>query len=486
MKYRTQLYLSILGIILCTTFVSLGFVYWGIHHFLWKELQSKVLTVASTAAVGIDPEELKQIQNTEGDQGPAFQRIVRRLIEIRDANRNDDVFVLWIYTIRPTPENLKQLEFGIDPEENNPDKYTFSRVPYPEGIQIGLEKHLSAPWVTPHLYRDEYGHFLSAFDPLSNASRKYISTLGVDVTPTFVAEDLAGIKKLAWMTIAATLLAGLLAATLLSSFVTRSLEEVSHSVKQIGEGDLKARIAVHSTDEFGELARAINQMAKGLEDHERLKLNFIRYVSKHVMERILSSDVSGVLKGERKKLTVLFSDIRKFTALSEKLPPEEVVSILNDYLDRMLNVIFSLNGTLDKFMGDGLLVEFGAPLDDPDQEQNAVKAALGMQKALRDLCREWASKGRPELKMGIGIHTGYAVVGSIGSEKRMEYTAVGDTVQAVFRLEQATKEFQTPIILSETTAGKVKKQFALKRLGKISMDGREGPLEIYTIEGEVW
>ena len=87
MKYRTQLYLSILGIILCTTFVSLGFVYWGIHHFLWKELQSKVLTVASTAAVGIDPEELEQIQNGEGDQGPAFQRIVRRLIEIRDAKQ---------------------------------------------------------------------------------------------------------------------------------------------------------------------------------------------------------------------------------------------------------------------------------------------------------------------------------------------------------------------------------------------------------------
>lgn len=486
MKYRTQLYLSIVAIIFCTTFVSLGFVYWGIHHFLWKELQSKVLTVASTAAIGVDAEKLAQIQNSGDDQGPVFQELVRRFIEIRDVNRNDDVFVLWIYTIRPTPENPNQLEFGIDPEENNPDMYTFSRVPYPEGIQIGLEKHLGTPWVTPHLYRDEYGHFLSAFVPIFDSSGKYISTLGVDVTATFVAEDLRGVKNLAWITLAATLLAGILSATLLSSFVTRSLEEVSLSVKQIGEGDLKARISIRSNDEFGELARAINEMAKGLEDHERLKLNFVRYVSKHVMEKILSSDVSGVLKGERKKLTVLFSDIRKFTALSEKLPPEEVVSILNGYLDKMLNVVFSFNGTIDKFMGDGLLVEFGAPLDDPEQELNAVRASLGMQKALRELCREWAEKGRPELKMGIGIHTGFAVVGSIGSEKRMEYTAVGDTIQTVFRLEQATKEFQAPIILSKATAGKVEKLFALKMLGKISMEGREGPIEVYAIEGEVW
>ncbi len=486
MKYRTQLYLSFLGIILCTTFVSLGILYWGVHHFLWKELQSKVLTAASTAAAGIDPEEIEEIQNAGGSEGPLFDKIVRRFIAIRDANRNDDIYILWIYTIRPSPENPKELEFGIDPDENNPDKYTFSRVPYPEGLQIGIEDHLGAPWVTPHLYIDEYGHFLSAFVPILNSSGKYVATLGVDVTAAFVAKDLAGVKILAWITIAITLAAGILAAAVLSIYVSRSLEMIAASVRQIGEGDFKARIRIDSQDEFGELAQAINEMAKSLEEHERLKLNFVRYVSKHVMEKILSSDVSGVLKGERKKLTVLFSDIRKFTSLSEKLPPEEVVSILNGYLEKMLNVVFSFNGTLDKFMGDGLLIEFGAPLDDPDQELNAVKTALGMQKALRDLCQEWAGKGRPQLKMGIGIHTGFAVVGSIGSEKRMEYTAVGDTIQTVFRLEDATKEFDLPILISETTAAKANRHFALKRLGKISMDGREGPIEVYAIEGEVW
>lgn len=189
-------------------------------------------------------------------------------------------------------------------------------------------------------------------------------------------------------------------------------------------------------------------MTKGLQERERLKLNFSRYVSDHVLEKILSSSVPTKLEGERRKITVLFSDIRQFTQLSENLSPEQIVSLLNEYFKVMLDIIFAHKGTLDKFIGDGLMVEFGAPLQDDFQEKNAVTAA----------------------------------VGNIGSEKRMEYTAIGDTVNIAARLEQMTKSTGKYILISEDTYQAIKDEFDAKNLGSTALIGRQEPITVYAIE----
>lgn len=294
------------------------------------------------------------------------------------------------------------------------------------------------------------------------------------------AETLHHLKISIALIVAVTLIAGLIAAFFLAHFITRSLHKISVCVQHIGEGDLNVRVPVESEDEFGSLAIAINQMAKGLAEHERLKLGFMRYVSKPIMEKILASDIN--LKGERRRITVLFSDIREFTAFAERIDPEEVVSVLNEYFEEMFQVIFAHNGTLDKIIGDALMVEFGAPLDDPFQEKNAIETAIEMQKALERLCDRWQSKGRPRLKMGIGIHSGPAIVGNVGTDLRMDYTAIGDTVNVAAHLEAATKEHNASILISAATVDRVEGLFHVRTIGPIRLPGRGASIDVFTID----
>jgi len=162
---------------------------------------------------------------------------------------------------------------------------------------------------------------------------------------------------------------------------------------------------------------------------------------------------------------------------------EEVVQLLSEFFDRMVDVILRHDGTIDKFLGDGMMVLFGAPLDDPYQEEHAVLAAVEMQKELRALCTKWEAEGRRTMKMGIGINSGTAVVGNIGSAERMEYTAIGDTVNLAARLESATKELGVDIIVSEQTYGAIRPLFQWKPAGAVTVRGRSEPVHAYAVEG---
>jgi adenylate cyclase len=484
MRYRTKLYLLFIALVFSTTFVGLSFLYWQARYLLLDELSSKVLTVAATTAELIDGELLKGINKPEDSTTEAFRKVSSQMKQIRDANRRDDVFVMYIYTMKPTPEEVTIYELGIDSSDESDDLFLYTGKRYPEAGMLHLHEHINEPWATADLYEDQFGIFLSGYAPIVDKSGNYVATLGVDLSAGYVRHELNQMKGVALLILLLTLIGGFLIATFIARFATRSLDAISACVAKIGKGDLKAKVYLDTKDEFGELAQAINQMGKGLEENQRLKLNFVRYVSRHVMEKIIESDVTFALKGERKKITVLFSDIRQFTHLAEKMSPEAVVSLLNEYLDRMLNVIFEHNGTLDKFIGDGLMVEFGAPLDDPQQEKNAVETAIAMHKALQELNRKWKSEGRPQLDMGVGIHTGQAVVGNIGSEKRMEYTAIGDTVNVASRLEHATREFKVPILISETTKEHIDGEYIAKNLGPLTLPGRDTPIVVYSVAVE--
>lgn len=480
MKYKTKLYFLFIGLILLTTLCSTILVYQEVYRILFNDLQSDVKTVAITGSKLIDPEYLKEIHSKADIGTLPYKETVKTLREIRDINRRKKIYVTYIYIIRADGNDLSVV---VDPTEDRAIR-AYPGESYPEGVQIGVLNHLDSLWGPDRLVKDRWGEFLPAYAPILDKEGNYVATLGVNLSSHFVEDDLGRLKFIVFSMLGLSILISFFAASFLANVISRSLENIVGCVNQIGKGDLKTRSNLKTNDEFGQLAEAINNMAEGLEEHERLKSNFVRYVSKHVMERILKADKAPTIAGEEKQITVLFTDIRDFSKLAQKLDPEEVVSKLNEYLDKMLNVIFANEGTLDKFLGDGLMVEFGAPLEDPDQEKKAIKTALDLQKALEELNQKWRSENKAELQMGIGIHTGPAVVGNIGSEKRMEYTAIGNTVNIASRLEHATKNLKVPIIISQTTADKIKDSYRLKELGPIEIEGWEEKMQVFTIESQ--
>ncbi|MFC1624213.1 CHASE2 domain-containing protein [Candidatus Omnitrophota bacterium] len=210
---------------------------------------------------------------------------------------------------------------------------------------------------------------------------------------------------------------------------------------------------------------------------------FGHYVSKNVMEEILKDPSKLKLGGERKDLSVLFSDIRGFTTYSEKHQPEEVVNILNEYLDEMTKVILKHNGTLDKYVGDEIMAVFGAPAAtiETDHAERAVATALDMLKRLKELQEKWKTEGKEPLDIGVGINTGPMIVGNIGSTERMDYTVIGDAVNLGARIEALTRDYNNHLIISEFTYAYVKDMVEAKALDAVKVKGKEEPVMMYEV-----
>ena len=212
---------------------------------------------------------------------------------------------------------------------------------------------------------------------------------------------------------------------------------------------------------------------------------FEKYVSKEVVKEILDDPEKLKLGGERRTITIFFSDIRGFTTISEKLSPEELVKLLNEYLTEMTNIILTHNGVVDKYMGDAIMAFWNAPLDQPKHAELTCSTALEMEKKLKQLQKEWNARGVPPLEIGVGINTGPAVVGNMGSYERFDYTAMGDTVNLGSRLEGLNKQYGTRIIISETTKSAVeKKPFLVRKLDKVMVKGKKEPITIYELSSK--
>jgi adenylate cyclase len=185
------------------------------------------------------------------------------------------------------------------------------------------------------------------------------------------------------------------------------------------------------------------------------------------------------MAGRKTELTVLFSDVRGFTTISEGLEPDQLAALMNEYLGAMTEIVRDNRGTLDKYIGDAIMAFWGAPVDDPEHAKHAVLTAIKMQEALIDLNKTLVAKGWPDLKIGVGVNTGVMTVGDMGSPVRQSYTVMGDAVNLGSRLEGITKQYGVGIIVGEETREKLKKDFVFRELDRVRVKGKAEPIAIY-------
>ncbi len=215
-----------------------------------------------------------------------------------------------------------------------------------------------------------------------------------------------------------------------------------------------------------------------------IKTMFSTYVSPSVVDELITNPEKLTLGGQRKELTVLFSDIEGFTTISQSLDPEHLVKLLNEYLDTMSAVIFEHDGTLDKYEGDAIMAFWGAPIPQRDHAVRACRSAIAMRDTLKEMNRKWLEVGRPPFYMRIGVNTGEMIVGNMGSSEKFAYTVIGDSVNLASRLEGANKEYRSSIMVSGRTYDLVKEEISGRELDLITVKGRSEPVAVYELLGD--
>lgn len=273
----------------------------------------------------------------------------------------------------------------------------------------------------------------------------------------------------------------------LSRLILNPLKKLTEASKRIQKGDYKSRVGIVTSDELGALADSFNDMADSLAEKEFMRDTFGKIVDPEVRDYLMSGagkeSLGAALGGETREVTVLFCDIRSFTAMSEKMDASEVVQLLNKYFTALGKCIAAHHGIINKYIGDAIMAIFGAPVKSENSARDAFLAALDMRKALVEVNEGFKAEGFPEVHFGIGIHTGPVFAGTIGAENRMEYTVIGDTVNTASRLESLCKTYSKDLILSEASAEKLGEENSkLSFVAEAEIRGKSQPMKLYTFE----
>jgi adenylate cyclase len=282
--------------------------------------------------------------------------------------------------------------------------------------------------------------------------------------------------------LAVALVIVLILALRFASRLGHAVRAISDAAGQVKDGKYVTLPALRTGDELERLGTDFNAMVQGLEERDRLRDTFGRYVTRQVAEHLMKGSNMN-LGGELVPVTVLFSDIRSFTSISESMEPRALLDFLNEYFSGMVESVMRHHGVVDKFIGDAIMAVFGAPVPEPDDALHAVRAALEMRERLTQINVAFKARGLPEIRTGIGLHYGQVVAGNMGHVERMEYTVIGDTVNVASRLEGMTKELKSDIVMSEALFLQVKDHVIAQPLERIHVKGRDGDLKVYCLLG---
>jgi adenylate cyclase len=300
-----------------------------------------------------------------------------------------------------------------------------------------------------------------------------------------VLEPAQDAKRQAFLITGIVLSLALFAIFVFSMTLTSPIEKLASLIASVSKGnfDVKATAHVKSHDEVGDLAQAFDHMTDGLKERDKVKSLFSKFHGSSVAEDLINKDIG--VGGQSKEVVVFFSDIRGFTAFSEKRKPEEVVAMLNEYFAVMVGIINKHGGVVDKFIGDAIMAIWGAPKGSERDPHNALRACIEMRRGLEKLNENRLARGEPALMIGMGLHAGAAISGTIGSDERMEYTVIGNTVNTASRIEASTKAFGADLLVTDDVISRVGGEFIVDYAGSAEVKGRSEALKMYKVRGYV-
>ena len=269
---------------------------------------------------------------------------------------------------------------------------------------------------------------------------------------------------------------------LFSKNITNPIADLVEASAKIEQGEFELGIEPRTKDEIGLLTSSFIQMSRGLAEREKLMVSFSKFTNKTIAKKAASGELA--LGGETRNATIFFSDIRSFTAMSEKMQPKEVVEFLNEYMTRMVECVNKTNGVVDKYIGDAIMAVWGAPESSGNPAQdamNAVAAALMMRAALFNFNKARREKGLAPVRIGCGINSGPVVAGQIGSNERMEYTVIGDAVNLASRTEALNKPFATDILITENTYNLIKSRLIVEEMPGVHVKGKTEAIKMFAV-----
>jgi class 3 adenylate cyclase len=461
------------------TFLAVGAVGFLTYTRQQREVEdgvgTQLLNIARVAALQLDPQLHAEADAARSPESAAYRQLRSRLGAIQDETLLTSP-ITTLVDVQPGARTARLVVASSGPGQPG-DAYPLA----PELIEpMGWTLGDGVARYT-RVYRHQGGLWISAFAPILDPQGRPGSLLHVTYPVEIYLDRLHELRNTLFLATGVGALATLGLGLLVLRRLTRPIARLTGGVARVAGGDLSQPLPVTSRDEVGRLTQAFNTMLEGLRQRDFIRSAFGRYVSPEVAQAILESPEGLRFGGTKRLVTVLMSDLRGYTRFAEQGDPAEVMEILNGYLARMAEVVIAHGGTINEFIGDAIFAVYGAPVPHPDHAERAAATALAMQEALVEINVEHARRGLPRFEMGIGLHTGEAVVGNIGSEQRAKYAVVGSAVNVASRVESATVGGQVLVTTATLT-----ELGDLARVGppvELTVKGLAEPLTLHPLEG---
>lgn len=458
-----------------------SYFYLQAKNTMLSAIQDQLLTSAKSFSHSISGDDLQALTKEDQMDSPAYKRIQDILYYITQTNED----FLFAYTMRLQDG---EVHFVVDspPSDDTGDGIiSEDEMPEPIGaLYPGAPQTLLQGFVRPsvddQLYQDYWGWTISGYAPIQDSQGRNVGLLGIDMSAEQLENKLSDIKQAGMISLAVAAFLALVFTYALTRNITRPIYSLQRAFQQVGAGDLETSVPVKGQDELAQLTRDFNALVQELKEKQLLKSSLGKIMHQEAVSKLLNNELR--LGGETITASILFCDLRGFTAISEKLPPKILVGLLNDYFTAMVQVVEKHGGMVDKFVGDKIMAVFGHVESGAQSRAQALQAGLDMLTECDQINSRLGLKENLQLVNSIGIHSGQVLAGNIGSPERMEYTVVGDAVNIAAKLETKSRELQTRLVLSQAALEDLDKTPQnLRSIGLQSVPGRAEQLELYIL-----